>query len=282
MLPNFLIIGATKCATTSLWGLLRKHPQVFLCLPKEPQFFSRPDCFARGLAWYESLFAHAGDARAIGEASANYTNGLFAQLASQRIAQMLPHARLIYCVRHPLQRIESAWIHVRARQYTPAERAFGVEPVPSDFLRALKQSTVGQDLVASSLYWKQLGFFRRFFPDERIHVVFFADFIADQPSAVRECLRFLQVDPALMPAFTPLHLNGSWHKQEPSRLDEALRRLPLLRSLAPRLPPRLRSRPARKPIWRRGAYDYVVGLLRPDAARFLEYCGRPASFWELG
>ncbi len=122
MIPNFLIIGQTKCATTTLWSLLGDHPQIFMCDPKEPHYFSVPERYAQGIQWYESLFEGAGDAIAIGEASASYAGARYGQVASERIFETLPNARLIYCVRHPLRRIESAWIDVRCRPYTARRR----------------------------------------------------------------------------------------------------------------------------------------------------------------
>src|SRR5215471_17949671 len=99
MRANFVIMGATKCATTSLWGLLKQHPQVFMSDPKEPQFFSRDENFSLGVQWYEEFFAAAGSAIAVGEASANYSNSVFAEAASRRMHDIIPGARLIYCVR---------------------------------------------------------------------------------------------------------------------------------------------------------------------------------------
>ena len=74
MLPTFIVIGAGKAGTTSLWGYLRDHPQVFMSDPKELDFFTVEHNWSKGVGWYEAHFADAGDAVARGEASGSYTN----------------------------------------------------------------------------------------------------------------------------------------------------------------------------------------------------------------
>ena len=103
--PTFLIIGAPKTGTTSLWALLSEHPDVFVFPWKGTQFFSKR--YDWGFAWYESLFDEGSDATAIGESSANYSLGPSDSPVPQRIADYLPGVRLIYMVRNPLERIES-------------------------------------------------------------------------------------------------------------------------------------------------------------------------------
>ena len=90
MRPNFLIIGAMKCATTTLWETLRRHPQIFMDPEKELAFFSQDDRFARGWAWYEAKFSEANGKLAIGEATTSYTQKVIFPNASQRIAKHLP------------------------------------------------------------------------------------------------------------------------------------------------------------------------------------------------
>ena len=127
MLPNFIVIGAPKCGTTTLCHLLAQHPQVFMCTPKEPAFFSREEIYQRGLAWYESLFEPGRDKKLRGEGTTGYTASLSDVVASSRIAQHLPDARLIYCVRHPIRRIESIWMDYASYG------AFGIAPTRESY-----------------------------------------------------------------------------------------------------------------------------------------------------
>src|SRR5262245_53029682 len=108
--PNFFLIGAPKAATTSLALLLGKHPQICIAKGKEPHFFSDDHVFARGMSWYESLFAHGRTRPAIGDASTSYArSGIFPNTV-HRIVEHAPNARIIYSVRHPIDRIESAYV----------------------------------------------------------------------------------------------------------------------------------------------------------------------------
>ena len=71
--PHFLIIGAMKAATSTLYDQLRHQPGIFLPELKEPNFFSDDAHYARGIDWYTGLFAEAGPSDLIGDASTHYT-----------------------------------------------------------------------------------------------------------------------------------------------------------------------------------------------------------------
>lgn len=110
-LPGFVVIGAMKCATTTLAVQLGAQPGIFICDPKEPNFFSNDEVYAKGLAWYESLFDRAGGAQLIGEASTHYTKLPTYPRTIERFHAALPDAKLIYVMRHPIDRVVSQYIH---------------------------------------------------------------------------------------------------------------------------------------------------------------------------
>lgn len=110
MLPNFLIIGARKAGTTSMYYYLQAHPQVYMSPEKELKFFVPEKNWTRGVAWYEQYFDEAGDAIAIGEASPSYTRYPRSRGIPALIAEVLPKARLIYLVRHPVDRMVSHYL----------------------------------------------------------------------------------------------------------------------------------------------------------------------------
>ena len=111
-LPTFIVIGAAKAGTTALYWYLAEHPDVFMSRLKETFYFAygvdrqvtcsrRPRVHrfpVKTLAEYEALFAGAGAAKAVGEASPIY---LEAPLAAGRIRETIPHARLVCILRHP-------------------------------------------------------------------------------------------------------------------------------------------------------------------------------------
>jgi hypothetical protein len=113
-LPNFVVIGAMKAGTVSLGHYLDEHPHVFLGRGgrfNEPNYFIAEQNWPRGRGWYESLFDRAGGAAAIGECSPSYTWAHVYRGVPERMAQVLPEARLVYVVRDPVARMQSMYMH---------------------------------------------------------------------------------------------------------------------------------------------------------------------------
>lgn len=117
-LPTFVVIGAMKAGTVSLRHYLDEHPDVFLGrggMFGEPNYFVAEYNWSRGRAWYESLFADAdadaGQAGAIGECSPSYTMAPAFPGVPERMAAVIPDARLVYVVRDPVARMQSMYMH---------------------------------------------------------------------------------------------------------------------------------------------------------------------------
>jgi hypothetical protein len=109
--PDFVIIGAMKCATTTLHEQLAGQPRIMMSFPKEPNFFSDDDIYARGFDWYFSLFADADDAAVCGESSTHYTKLPTYPETVRRMSSALDGIKLIYVMRHPIDRLISHYIH---------------------------------------------------------------------------------------------------------------------------------------------------------------------------
>ncbi len=109
--PSFLIIGAMKAGTTSLFRYLCEHPQIAAPAVKEIEYFDFN--WARGEAWYRAHFplkARNGGNVVSGEASPGY---LVHPRAAARTAGLLPGARIIVLLRDPVQRAISHYFHER-------------------------------------------------------------------------------------------------------------------------------------------------------------------------
>lgn len=113
VLPNFLIIGAMKAGTTSLYEYLRRRPDVFMPPTKELNFFVAERNWPKGLRWYQDQFEKAGDARAVGEATTHYTRFPQFKGVPERIAAVIPNVRLIYLLRDPVERMRSEYVYRR-------------------------------------------------------------------------------------------------------------------------------------------------------------------------
>ncbi|GAA2756312.1 hypothetical protein GCM10009872_16720 [Actinopolymorpha rutila] len=113
-LPNFVVIGAMKAGTSSLRNYLDEHPDVFVVRGgafDEPHFFVTEENWHRGVGWYESLFEGAGTAAAVGECSPSYTWAHVYHGVAERMAKLVPDARLVYVVRDPIARMRSMYMH---------------------------------------------------------------------------------------------------------------------------------------------------------------------------
>jgi hypothetical protein len=274
--PNFFVIGASKSGTTSLCELLASHPDVFMSDPKEPSYFSRGESLGLSAESYASIFAEAAGYRAVGEGSTEYAVvGLFPGI-EQRLAEYAPAARLIYIVRHPLERIESQWIQLRSMGAAPA-----------DFRTALREIP---EIIEGNLYWKNVSAYRRAFSEDQILVLFFDDLKVDTAATVARCFEFLGLDPGVELDDPGRPRNTRRIKRSDKGLLSALRRVPGYDRLRDVLVPES-VRPAVKklftepvpqyPEWDRESFDWLVERLRPDTVRLLEEHGKPGDFWDL-
>ncbi|MGB7243707.1 MAG: sulfotransferase domain-containing protein [Sulfitobacter sp.] len=110
-LPDFLIVGAMKCGTSTLAAQLGAQPGIFMTTPKEPNFFSDDAVYAKGLDWYAHLFdgAQPGDLK--GEASTHYTKLPTYPNCVDRLTAVLKAPKIIYLIRDPLVRTVSHYMH---------------------------------------------------------------------------------------------------------------------------------------------------------------------------
>lgn len=275
MLPNFIVIGAAKCGTTSVCELLGEHPTVFMSDPKEPCFFSHMDEDLRTRDWYESLFENVTAETAIGEGSTAYTHPEVIETTSSRIKDLIPDCRLIYMVRHPLKRLESDWRMRRHEKWTPESISEAVVEQPT--------------LVSHSFYWKNLSVYRKKFADEQILVVFLEDFKRDPDRELSRCFSHIGVDPTIPIADSARPRNTAAGFRKDSPVASAIRRLRVFEELKAAMPTwlvdtgkRLLTRQESFDlIWEPVGLREVVGQLAEDAGQFLAYCEKPATFWDL-
>lgn len=128
-LPDFIIAGAARSATTWLYHAADRHPHIAMAKPfkPEPKFFLRDDLYARGLAYYSATwFASLPEDRVIGEKSTNYMES---REAAFRIAKDLPNVKLVFMLRHPVDRAYSnyLWTKQNGLELETFERALELE-----------------------------------------------------------------------------------------------------------------------------------------------------------
>ena len=278
MKPNFLVIGAAKCGSTTLSSLLNFHPDIYM-VPDEVAFFAEDEIYAQGIEWYEALFSSAGNVQCIGERSNHYTMKERFPLALNRLLDhMKPdNMKLIYIVRNPIEMIESFWIE---------QRSHGGEEVHYDFNIAVKKNK--NYLVDVANYWCQIELYREYFTDDQIHVVFLEDLKANQPQVIRECYAFLGVDPEIALALPDTKLNPSATKNLTSPIKSRLRNLKGYKAAVSLLPMSARKflskhlfmiKANSRPQWNAEVKAWVTQELAEDTRCFLEYCGKTTDFW---
>ncbi len=109
--PEFMILGAAKSGTTSLYAYLQRHPRIFFPNLKEPEFFSREDVWCKGFNWYYKLFEPAHPEDLCGEASTTYTRWPHTLDAARLISENTNIKRFIYIMRDPVERAFSHYQH---------------------------------------------------------------------------------------------------------------------------------------------------------------------------
>ncbi len=273
-IPNFIVIGSMKSGTTTLCHLLGQHPDVFMSEPKEVEFFCKDEIYAKGFEWYTSLFAGAKNKSAVGEGSTSYTKSPLFPYVPERIARHLPDVRLIYIVRHPLERIESHWMH---RVQHGDVRTFN------------KMLREYPNLIDTSRYWTQIQLYRKYFGDDQILVLFFEDLKKNSEIVLKQCFTFLSVDPRVRLANPAERLNVTQKTKAETDLLKRVRKntvldaagriipTPLRKYIKERLEIKIDSRP----VWDQARRKLAISEITDEARSFLHFYGKPADFWNM-
>jgi len=207
--PDFFVVGSPKAGTTSLYHMLRGHPEVFMPALKEPRFLaddmrprsgfsdSRHDAgYPTTLEQYLELFADAGGEQRVGEASTFY---LWSRSAAARIAELQPDARIVAILREPasfLRSLHFMYMNWHVETERSLREAIALEPVRRDGEHIPPTSHRPQLLQYSEhvRYVEQLNRYYEHFSPERVLVLIYDDFRSDNEAAVRRILRFIEVD----------------------------------------------------------------------------------------
>ncbi len=224
-LPNFLVIGAPRCGTTTLHYCLGQHPEIFVSPNKETNFFLfdgdgvPPDSLgeidlimaenrsARTLEEYAALFAAATDAhRAIGESSPVYLR--FPEVAA-RIKARLPDARLVVILRQPVDQALSFYLVERGGTVNGADVVDGFVDALKSNSRLANGRRVGLGLAEHGLYHRQLAAWYDHFDRDQIKVTFLDDLERDAAGYFADLFRFLGVDDRFRPELGRYNATGA-------------------------------------------------------------------------
>lgn len=199
-LPDFLVIGAMRAGTSSLFKHLARHPNLHRALRKEIDFFSND--FELGTRWYRAHFSSRFSTRLNFEATPYY---LYHPHAARRAASVVPNAKLIVLVRDPVGRAVSHWEHMVRLGFESLSFTDAIEREESRIAAGwseLVQERVARSreverysYVARGYYAAQLDAWAEHFPRSSFLVLRFEDLIADTASVLSRIGSFLGVAP---------------------------------------------------------------------------------------
>jgi len=218
--PNFFIVGAAKCGTTSLFDAVSCHPDVFCCPVKEPNYFAfdynaNQALVAQARKWgtlidrpsrasllvpprvglttdyfvYRQLFGAWFGQTALGEASTSY---LPSSVAAGAIATCNPHARIIILLRDPVRRAYSDYL--MQRQMGGAPGSFR-EAVDGELDAIVRGRLVHRGILRSSFYATAIRRYLDQFPRSQVHILLFDDLVRHPQTVLTSVFHHIGVDP---------------------------------------------------------------------------------------
>src|SRR5947209_9042204 len=236
VLPDFLIIGTQRGGTTALYHYLKTHPCIIPATIGDTHFFDKK--YSKGLRWYQAHFptlwekAYTQQVRkrplVTGEASSSY---LFYPLAPKRVAESLPHVKLIVLLRNPVDRAYSQYYHAVELKHETLPFAEAIRD--EEKRTAQEREKILQDegheshtythrsYLTRGIYVDQLQSWMSFFPREQFLILKSEDFYADPAATLKQVYAFLNLP------VTELQAQKKEYKQlnntSYSKMDEVLR-----------------------------------------------------------
>jgi len=297
-LPNFLIVGAAKSGTTSLYYYLKQHPQVYMSQVKEPKFISSQflifpfngigdkkveQNIIKSFNEYYNLFKDVNQEKMIGEASAD--NLYFYNDTIKYIKKYLGNIKIIIILRNPIERAFSAYMHLihRGREYL-------------SFLEAIKEEKNRRNNNWEFIwYYTDVGFYyyqvKAYLGNfTQVKIYPYDDLRKDPPGLIKDIYKFLEIDTSFVPDVsikynvTGIPKNKFIHKflKEPNILKSAVK--PIVKTLIPKekrrkIIEKIKMRNLQKPQMKPETREYLKNLYRKDILKLQDLIRRDLSSW---
>lgn len=275
--PDFMIIGAMKCATSTLHDQLAVQEGVVMSMPKEPNFFSDEENWGRGLSWYWSLFARAEDGELCGESSTHYTKLPRHPKVIERVAEHVPDAKFIYVMRNPLDRLVSHYMHEWTQRVLTVSLAKAIDDHPA--------------LIQFGQYAMQLEPYFEAFGKERVLPVFFDRLRTHSQEELERVCKFIGYggDPKWKSDMGAKNVSGD--RMRKSKLRDMLVYAPGISQVRQMVPQGVRDRIKKlwtmnkRPELTEGQRRRLEAVFNPDLAKLGGWLGVPeltcANFKEV-
>jgi len=189
---DFLIIGAAKCGTTSLYNYLIQHPQVLPAIQKEVHYFDFN--YYRGLDWYKNQFPEKVASKIIGEASPFY---LYHPLVPEKVFKLLPQTKLIILLRDPVERAISDYFYTKPGMDFESALQKEVEIVKPELDKINNKQSYDINLIRKysyltrGIYIEQIKRWRQYFAQEQMLILIYEDLCNDPKDTVNKVFKFL-------------------------------------------------------------------------------------------
>jgi len=182
VLPNFLIVGAQKCGTTSLHDILDAHPETKMSAVKEINYFINPERYAQGLSHYSTYFTN-NQAKAIGESSPGY---ICHPGVAERIRRDLGQIKIIIILRNPINRAFSQyWDNRRHLSEWLTEKEIIDQYLESTYMPGRK------GYFSRGVYAPQVEKYFTLFGRDSVKVVFLEEMVKNQSETLKSIYDFL-------------------------------------------------------------------------------------------
>ncbi len=280
-LPDFLVVGAMKAGTTTLFRDLHLHPQLYLPEDKEPESLCDDGIMTSGgRRDYSRLFGHVAADQLCGEASTAYTKLPDFTGVAPRAKKVLGHRlKVIYIVREPISRIVSHHYH---------EYALGM--VEADINEVVRRE---HRFVNYSKYAMQISRWIECFGREQVGIWRFEDYVYDRIVTVREICAFLGVGPERARVREGRALNAGSAKRASNRFWDAavIHNRAYKQWVKPYIPWALRDGmarvllpkgPPRPSVLSEETYDFLQARLGADIEQLQALLRRSEPLWEPG
>ena len=245
-LLDFIIIGAQKAGTTSLFEYLRRHPAIYMPPEKEAPFFSRDERFAKGWKWYAGeYFGRAPAEKLWGKATPHYMTDHY---VPARIHELMPRVKLIAILRNPVDRAFSHYRMALSRGYEKRtfdeaiseliqEESLGY----SRSLRNVRKEKETHCYVAWGEYARILQGYRQFFDKDRVLVAFTEKLDKEPHGVINSILQFLNLDTDFLPSNLGKRYRVSGNQRQFHRIYK-LKKISLFYAICRKIPERYRRR----------------------------------------
>jgi len=191
-LPNFLCVGTQKAGTTTIYDIIKQHPNIYLPSLKEIHFFNNDESYNKGILWYKEFFSNYQGEKAIGEITPAY---MYIDYVPERILRDLgKDIKLIFILRNPADRAYSQYVMNCMKGYENKifEDALRLEDqrIQEGFIEKLHMSYRDRGYYAT-----QIKRYLRLFPRENMLFLFFEDdLINNKKQMICKILKFLRVE----------------------------------------------------------------------------------------